>query len=235
MRRRWHIAGGLLVLALAGCRQSAMCWPSLTPTETIVAGPPHAAPEGMTWQLVPNGQPTLTAPAPDPSAACPAPARLGPPSSEPCPPKTVFVRGPQQKIVIERECEHQERKQQPLAAPGPEQPERAAAAIAAQQDVILVPRTVYVPYVAQAPTRAARLVTPVEAPAPLRQEAPAPQQPLTTPAPTPRKTVVTEVCPTEEVCPSECGPTTVIEIRQMHERIDRLQRLLERLVPGHRN
>jgi hypothetical protein len=234
MRRRWHIAGGLLVLALAGCRQSAMGWPCLAPSETIIAGPPHAAPEGMTWQLVPNGtQPTLTAPS-DPSAACPAPARFGPPSTEPCPPKTVFVRGPQQKIIIERECEHQERKQQPLGAPGPEQPERAAAAIAAQQDVILVPRTVYVPYVAQAPTRAARLVTPVEAPAPLRQ--PGPEKPLQTPAPPtppPLKTTVTEVCPEE--CPSECGPTTIIEIRQMHERMDRLQRLLERLTPGHRH
>src|SRR5262245_17866321 len=71
---------------------------------------------------------------------------LGAPScpkeEAPQPRRTLFVRGPQQKIVIERECERPKKEAAPQRAPE-RQPE-AAPSVA--QDVILVPRTVYVPY-----------------------------------------------------------------------------------------
>ena len=106
----------------------------------------------------------------------------------------------------------------------------------AAPDVLLVPRTVYVPYVAQTPTRAARLVTPAALPS-----LPPPTEPERTPQQQQKKPPPEDVptqprpqpCPVE-ICPTECQPTTVIEIRQMNERIDRLHRIMERLLPGHR-
>lgn len=164
--------------------------------------------------------------------------KLCPPIEAPCPrPKTIFARGPQQKIVIERECPPPERKER-AGAPTEPSPERVAAAVTAQQDVLLIPRMVYVPYVAQTPTRAARIVAPVAReeedrvgaplPPPEKKErigAPAPEkkEPLGAPMP----------CP-PETCPDDCGPSTIIEIRQMNQRIERLHQMLDRLLPGHR-
>jgi len=234
------LAVAVSAVSVSGCRHGAVYWPYPTGDETIVSGPPHAAPEGMTWQLVPNG--AAGAPSAPPVTWSDPPARFGAPTTDaPCPtacppaaPKTVFVRGPQQRIVIERECAPAERKER-AAPPPPPAPERAAAAVSAAQDVLLIPRTVYVPYVAQTPTRAARLVQPV-APEEEERAAPAPQpkkeERAAPPPPTPPQPVL-QPCPTE-VCPDECGPTTIIEIRQMNQRIDRLHRMLERLVPGHR-
>jgi len=173
MRTGWGITSLLLAVAVSGCRHGATCWP-YPGGETIVAGPPHAAPEGMTWQLVPNG--AHAAPSAPSLTISEPPARFGAPTTEaPCPPaapKTVFVRGPQQRIIIERDCPPAERKER-AGAPTPP-PDRAAAAVSAAQDVLLIPRTVYVPYVAQTPTRAARLVTPVAPPEEDRSGLPAP-------------------------------------------------------------
>ncbi|MCI0681006.1 MAG: hypothetical protein L0Y71_02785 [Gemmataceae bacterium] len=152
-------------------------------------------------------------------------------TSEPCPEprrRTIFARGPQTKVVVERECPRDEDKTK-AKAPAPDR-ERVAAQIP-QQDVILVPKMVYVPYVAQAPTRAARLVMPVASEED-RQRQPGP---TTTSTPGPKDdgktTAAGPTCPPP--C-TDCGPTTIIEIRQMNERIDRLHRILERLTPGHR-
>jgi hypothetical protein len=236
-RTSWGMVGLLMAVAVSGCRHGAVCWPYPSCDETIVSGPPHPAPEGMTWQLVPNGAAVPSAP---PVMMSEPPARLGLPTTEaPCPPaapKTVFVRGPQQRIIIERDCPPAERPERAGApTPAAPPPERAAAAVSAAQDVLLIPRTVYVPYVAQTPTRAARLVQPVvpeeraalPAPPPEKDRVGTPQPALPPPQP------ALQPCPTE-MCPDECGPTTIIEIRQMNQRIDRLHRMLERLVPGNR-
>ncbi|MCI0380176.1 MAG: hypothetical protein L0215_21540 [Gemmataceae bacterium] len=185
----------LVLLLLSGCRQMGLSGPCGEPTvvvtESTVAGP----------------------------AACP-PAQLGPPCFEKPAPKTVFLRGPQQKIIIERESPAKDKGK--LGAPLGEQerPER----VGMMQDVILVPRTVYVPYVAQTPTRAARLLG-----APLADDQE--EQPLKSVGP---KEKVKEQLGAPQPCPTECGPTTIIEIRQMNERIDRLHRILERLCSPHR-
>lgn len=175
----------------------------------------------------------------DSAVQCAEPVHLGAPScpkeEAPHPRRTVFVRGPQQKIVIERECEQPKKEAAPQRAPQ-RAPERQPEAVpGAAQDVILVPRTVYVPYVAQTPTRAARLVTPAAA----VQQPPAPEQApqLAPPTEAPKKEEAPKVSAPAAAppCPTECPPTTIIEIRQMNERIDRLHRILERLcAPGHR-
>ncbi|MCI0638244.1 MAG: hypothetical protein L0Y72_21180 [Gemmataceae bacterium] len=191
MRRRRWASFPLLLLLVGGCRHLGLGGECAEPSVIVTetAGP-----------------------------SCP-PAQLGPPCFDRPAPKTVFVRGPQQKIIIEREAPSKERHGAPLGERGPER-------VGMMQDVILVPRTVYVPYVAQTPIQAARLLGPA-----VEAEEPSLRQPLKSVGP---KDEDKERLGAPQPCPTECDPTTIIEIRQMNQRIDRLHRILERLCAPHR-
>jgi hypothetical protein len=219
MRRLAAIAYLTMAFGFTGCTGRLVWVPSgdaCSPDATCIV---PATPETKTPPPPPA--------APPPAAECPSPAPA-------CAPRrTVFVRGPQQKIVVERECPPTKPE-----APAPRQPEQQVTAPGTAQDVILVPRTVYVPYVAQVPTRPARLVAPVAG----VQERPEAAEIAPPPTPTKLGTPTTETmkkeapapCP-ESTAPA-CQPTTIIEIRQMNERIDRLHRIFERLcLPGQRS
>ncbi|GEM_PF-4567733 len=222
MRRLWAAACLMTALGGAGCSGRLMWVPYADPCAT---------PYGPSGETIRDCPPQLALD--DAQGSGPKSA----PSCEPKAPKTVFVRGPQQHIVLERDCPKEKPKES--APKRPERsPERAPeAAPGAAQDVILVPRTVYVPYVAQTPTRAARLVTP----AGFAQEPPPPtseQNQQFSPKQDPPKkedAPKTSAAAPTTTCPTDCPPTTIIEIRQMNERIDRLHRILERLcAPGQR-
>jgi hypothetical protein len=86
------------------------------------------------------------------SAACEDPAnekvivvkpQCGPPAPE-CKPEEIHVEVPSQKICVKK--------------PKPAPPEAPPTAAVPTQEVLLVPRTVYVPYAPQVPTGPARMV-----------------------------------------------------------------------------
>ena len=207
-----------MTLGLSGCQGGRFVWVpneqiSVVDDSTHIAGPSETADTGRSRVVVND-------------SSCPAAASA--PGPESCKRKTVFVRGPQQKIVIERECPHEEKK---AAAKAPAAERERVAVPGAAQDVILVPRTVYVPYAAQVPTRPARLVAPVT-PVEEREEERADRSAEKLPPSRQADTTREAAAPT---CTTECQPTTIIEIRQMNDRIDRLHRILERLcAPGQR-
>jgi hypothetical protein len=211
-----------MTLGLTGCQGGRFVW---VPNEhtVVVDDATHAAFPSETADAN-RGRVVVN------DSSCPAAS--GAPGPESCKRKTVFVRGPQQKIVIERECPHEEKK---AAAKAPAAERERVAVPGAAQDVILVPRTVYVPYAAQVPTRPARLVAPVTPVEEREEERAAAPDRSAEKLPPSRQADTTREAAAPTCCPTECQPTTIIEIRQMNDRIDRLHRILERLcAPGQR-
>ena len=102
-----------------------------------------------------------------------------------------------------------------VAAPAPEVPRAAIA-----QEVLLVPRTVYVPYVAQTPTAPVKLTSemtvlpPVGAPSPPPVGAPSP--PVGAPAPP-------TVCPPPTV---PCEQEMVDVCKKLNQRLDHLEQCI---------
>jgi len=136
----------------------------------------------------------------------------------PCPPKPKVIR----IKVVQPKAEEAKKGQE---APAPPQPQTFTA----PQEVMLVPRTVFVPFVAQAPTGPARVLSlqgavplvapPAERAAP--QEAPQPSQ-----APAPEKKEEKKECPPQprvHTIITSCPP----DIDMLNKRLDRLEGLLQ--------
>ncbi len=165
---------------------------------------------------------------------------MGHPEIEVRPQKTVHVKGPQQHIVINKNngsCEPEPKRENLESSP-----QRAAAM---QQEVLLVPKTVYVPYVAQTPVSTARLVGLQQQPLldngqpgaieALKKEIENLKRQNQT-KPEEKKEEKKCAPPVNAECTwSPTQPTTVIEIRHINDRIDRLSGILEKLChPGSR-
>src|SRR5262249_20089337 len=118
------------------------------------------------------------------SQACP-PKPCAPPET-----KIIRIKVPPQKVVVETP------PKQAHAAP--------EAALNAPQEVLLVPRTVFMPYVAQTPTGPARVLS-LQGAVPLTAPPP-PPAPLSAPPPK------TAAPPLEKEKPCEAAPPCRIEI-----------------------
>ena len=135
------------------------------------------------------------------------------PPKPPCPPQPKVIRI---KVV---QPKPEEAKQ---AAPAPQQPQ----AVSAPPEVMLVPRTVFVPFVAQTPTGPARVLS-LQGAVPLVAPPPEQAAPLLTPAAPPVKQEEKKECappPKVEVTPC-CPP----DIDMINQRLDRLETLLQQI------
>jgi hypothetical protein len=145
-----------------------------------------------------------------------------------CPPE-IHVKAPPQQIQINIKREKEEAPR-PVTQP---QPTRQQVA----QEVVLVPRTVYVPYVAQTPVAPVRMLT--TGPAPVQQ----PPAPVTQP-PAPQKQ---PECPPvyQTPCPPPCpppkrflfpglrssaeSPDADVDPAELNQRLQQLELALQRL------
>ena len=110
--------------------------------------------------------------------SCPAPVcNPAPPAGECAAPQEVHVTVPRQKVIVKRQV--------PCNAPPAAPPSAPAAPPAASQEVLLVPRTVYVPYAPQVPVAPARMVPLHMAPAITTPLVPLAPSPCPAPCPTP--------------------------------------------------
>jgi hypothetical protein len=131
---------------------------------------------------------------------CPAPCVAAPPPAPPrvevkCP-EEIHVKAPPQKVVVNIP-KRREAVEERLAAPP-----------APAQEVLLVPRTVYVPYVAQTPTAPVRMVG-LEAP----------------PALVPQRFAALPECRP----PQQGAPSTKTDLDELNQRLERLEAALERV------
>jgi hypothetical protein len=160
-----------------------------------------------------------------------------PPLGQPCPPKpcapkppkVIRVKVPPQKVVVEAPQKQEQPKQGAFNPP---------------QEVILVPRTVFMPFVAQTPTGPARVLSlqgavPLVSPPPEQPSgagAPRPEQPLGAPPPEKKEGAPPPPPPPCKVeVPVPCAP----DMDLINRRLDRLECILQQLCappcpPAHR-
>ncbi len=172
---------------------------------------------------------------------CPGEPVCMPPPSAPCPPP-VHVKVPPQHIEVNIKRE----KEKPAGPEEQRAPERQPIA----QEVILVPRTVYVPYVQQTPVGPMRMMTtgavvppqeqrvpPQEQKAPPQeQRVPVPCVPCPPPAPCPPRHFVAPNCRVDvgsfpQSPPSQGGDTEGVGgVEALNQRLDRLESAVTQMV-----
>ena len=148
-----------------------------------------------------------------------------------CPPKPSCP--PQPKVIRIKVVQPKvEEAKQGQGAPAPPQ----AQAFSAPQEVMLVPRTVFVPFVAQTPTGPARILSlqgavPLVAP-PAEQREAAPPQKEGAPQPkegAPKKEEEKKECPSSAPIVHVIKPCCPPDFDVINQRLDRLETLLQQL------
>jgi hypothetical protein len=212
----------MLAIPLVGCSASgpwlASPWQSVSSQATGVEGVEYGGDEGPALAAnSPNGYDMGSPGAP----AC-LPAWRQPCPPKPCPPKqpkVIRVKVPPQKIVVE--------------APQKQEQPAKQGAFNPPQEVILVPRTVFMPFVAQTPTGPARVLS-LQGAVPL--VTPPPEQPQAQGAPPQREgaPVPKEGAPPEkQAAPPPCRVEVPVpccsDVDALNKRLDRLECILQQL------